>query len=91
MRGIRGSPWGGGVLGSGMEPFINLEEQPGKVVGRRRPPSEPLDPAVHRKVDAEAWRKAFQNGGIPKGVYKFHSHEEADAWLWKMLTRKKKS
>ena len=24
---------------------------------------------------------------IPKGVYRFHSHEEKDAWTLKMLTR----
>ena len=72
-----------------MEMPINLEETPGKVVGKRRPSSNPLDPKAHKKASAEAWRRAFGNGGLPKGVYKFHSHEEADAWLWKMLTRKK--
>lgn len=72
-----------------METPINLEETPGKTVGRRRPPLDPLDPTAHRKADAKAWEEAFKNGGLPKGVYKFHSHEEADEWLWKMLTRKR--
>lgn len=26
--------------------------------------------------------------GIPKGVYRFHTHEEADQWLMDHLTRK---
>ena len=24
---------------------------------------------------------------MPRGVYRFHTHEEADAWTLKMLTR----
>ncbi|MCH7224699.1 hypothetical protein [Haloferula sp. A504] len=74
-----------------METPINLEETPGKTVGRRRPPVDALDPQAHLKADAEAWRRAFGNGGLPKGVFKFHSHEEADEWLWKMLTRNQES
>jgi hypothetical protein len=74
-----------------METPVNLEETPGKTVGRRKPALNTLDPNTHRKADAAAWRNAFRNGGLPKGVYKFHSHEEADAWTWKMLTRNTKS
>jgi len=74
-----------------METIVNLEETPGKTVGRRKPAANTLDPNAHRKADAKAWQEAFRNGGLPKGVYKFHSHEEADAWTWKMLTRKTKN
>lgn len=75
-----------------METPINLEETPGKTVGRRRPNPNTLDPGAYQKADAAAWQRAFADSpGLPKGVYKFHSHEEADEWLWKMLTRKKKS
>lgn len=73
-----------------METPVNLEETPGKVVGRRKPPENPLDPRADRKAVAAAWKAVFPNGGIPKGVYKFHSHEEADEWTWKMLTRKRR-
>ena len=24
---------------------------------------------------------------VPRGVYRFTSHEEADRWLWEMITR----
>lgn len=72
-----------------MDPIINLEDEPGKVVGRRLPP-DPLDPGAHKKADARAWQKLYESGGLPKGVYRFGSHEEADEWLWRMLTRKKK-
>jgi hypothetical protein len=74
-----------------METPINLEETPGKTVGRRKPSQNTLDPKAHNKATAEAWQKAFSNGGVPRGVYKFHSHEEADAWTWKMITRKRGS
>ncbi len=74
-----------------MDPIINLEDTPGKVVGRRKPPADPLDPLTHRKDDARTWHETFRTGGLPKGVYRFHSHEEADEWLWKMLTRKKRT
>lgn len=35
-----------------------------------------------------AWLKG--RVGIPRGVYRFNSHEEADAWEQKMLTFNKK-
>lgn len=72
------------------EPVVNVEETPGKTVGRRVPPADGLNPATSNKADAEAWKEAFRLAAIPKGVYKFHSHEEADEWLWKMMTRNKK-
>jgi hypothetical protein len=59
-----------------MEPVINLEETPGKVVGKlpRRSPAEALDRMVAR----------FHAMGLtlpyPKGVYRFKTFEEADAW-----------
>ena len=35
--------------------------------------------------------KTFRLRGIPKGVFRFRSHEEADAWLMKHLTRSPQS
>lgn len=68
---------------------INVEETPGKTVGRRVSPENGLNPLISNKADAEAWSEAFRRAAIPKGVYRFHSHEEADEWLWEMLTREK--
>ena len=62
-----------------MEPIVNLEETPGKVVGRirRRSPAEFL----------ERMGKLFQSMGVrlpfPKGVYRFKTFEEADEWEMK--------
>lgn len=71
-----------------MKPVVNLEEIPGKVVGRRNVPADGLAPSTAQTVDdARAWKKALRTMPIPKGVYRFRTHEEADEWLWKMLTR----
>ena len=72
-----------------MKPIVNLQETPGKVVGRRQPPAGGLVmTAAQRGADARAWKKAFRTLPIPKGVYRFRTHEEADQWLWQMLTRR---
>jgi hypothetical protein len=31
--------------------------------------------------------KSFKHHWCPKGVYRFQTHEEADAWTMKMLAR----
>ena len=35
------------------------------------------------KANAIAWKKALPYRGVPRGVYRFSSHEEADEWLMK--------
>jgi hypothetical protein len=61
---------------------------PQKTVGRRQPTST-LDIGQDTRENVRAWRRAFPTPFVPKGVYRFTSHEEADAWLWKMITRKR--
>jgi len=60
---------------------------PQKTVGRRRP-GNPLNIERDTKENARAWRRAFPTPFVPKGVYRFKSHEEADVWLCQMITRK---
>ena len=68
-------PWHGAGAAH-MEPIVNLEEMPGKVVGniKRRTPAEALALLVGR----------FHAMGLklpyPKGVYRFKTFEEADQW-----------
>jgi hypothetical protein len=72
-----------------MKPVINLDEQVGKVVGKRRPPSNSLAAAPAQTIaDSRAWAKAFPRLRVRRGVYRFRTHEEADAWLWKLLTQR---
>ncbi len=68
--------------------LINNEEFPGKVVGRRQMPRDPLALRPGNRIeDARAWKRALRTMPVPKGVYRFRTHEEADEWLWQMLTR----
>jgi hypothetical protein len=74
-----------------MQPVINLEEEPMKVVGRRRAPADPLQMTPAQTIaESRAWQKVFHPLPIPRGVYRFKTHEEADEWLWQMLTRRRK-
>jgi hypothetical protein len=60
----------------------------GKVVGHRRAPENGLVMSkAGQAKDARAWKRALRTLPIPKGVYRFRTHQEADEWLWQMLTR----
>lgn len=54
--------------------IIHLQEQPGKTVGRRHSSPEDCD----RLVDAA--ESLMPRLPFPRGVYRFHTHEEAHAW-----------
>ncbi len=70
-----------------MQPVINCEEFIGKTVGRRVRPS-PLAVQPMEIETSKIWRRQGFRPNISKGVYLFHSHEEADQWLTDHLTRK---
>ena len=59
---------------------VNVEETIGKTVGRRKP-KVALDPTTSTKASAERWRASFGGIGVPRGVFRFNSHEEADKWM----------
>jgi hypothetical protein len=69
------------------EPFINLDEKIDRFVGRRTKMPDGLSLKTSTKADAIAWRKAFGGVRVPRGVYRFKTHDEADQWLWQMITR----
>lgn len=66
-----------------MKPIVNLEETPGKVVGRTkvRTPAEAVDrfAGLHHSMGL---RLPF-----PKGVFRFKTFEEADEWEMKILVQ----
>lgn len=69
-----------------MEPVINCEEEIGKTVGRRKP--MPIDDTdLDSKERKREWHRKLPLRGVPKGVYRFKTHEEADEWMIKMLAR----
>lgn len=68
-----------------MEPIINLDDPVGKTVGRRKAPSDSLSYALglQRTLNQMAPLR------VPRGVFRFKTYEEADAWLMDHLTRKR--
>jgi len=64
-------------------PVVNVEEFIGKTVGRRvPPPGAGLQKTLNQVM-------ANQRRGIcQRGVFRFKTHEEADAWMTKMMNRK---
>lgn len=74
-----------------MKPFINLEEEPGKTVGRRSPPEDAFAAAMVLQHTLVELSTSFGHRFIPRGVYRFRSHQEADAWMWKQLARCRKT
>jgi hypothetical protein len=69
------------------QPTINVEEKIDRIVGNRTKPPDGLSLETSTKADAIAWRKALGGVRVPRGVYRFKTHEEADQWLWKMIAR----
>ncbi len=70
-----------------MRPFINAQEKIDRIVGRRTGPADGLSTTTSRKAESVAWRRSFGGVRVPRGVYRFRSHAEADEWLWQMITR----
>ena len=73
------------------QPFINVEEKIDRFVGRRTKTPDALSVEHSRKADSIAWRKSFGGLRVPRGVHRFHTHEEADEWLWRMIARPRPS
>ncbi|MEA3211198.1 MAG: hypothetical protein QOE70_4255 [Chthoniobacter sp.] len=70
-----------------MKPVINLEETIGKTVGRRVVRDGFRYGMGMQKLAVELQR-AFRHPRFPKGVFRFHSFEEADVWTMKYMTQR---
>ena len=75
-----------------MYSVVNIDEKIAETVGRRRA-GDPLlvalgDKARKRDIDM---RKAGLFPRFPKGVFKFHSFEGADAWTMRYITASRDS
>ena len=68
---------------------VNVGEEIGKTVGKRTV-GDPLSVKTSSKEHAQGWHEAFGSRLVPRGVYRFKSHEEADAWMIKMISRPRK-
>lgn len=73
-----------------MEPEIHFEEKIGKRVGRRVLPQDRAAFGMALQNAGVGIAREFRLRGLPKGVYRFRSHEEANAWLMRQRTRQAK-
>ena len=69
------------------QPFINVEEKIDRFVGRRTKTPDSWQAGMQLQALGVELHKAFKHRWMPKGVYRFKTHEEADAWMTKMLAR----
>ena len=60
---------------------INLDDPAGRTVGRRRPPADALAMGAALQTTVNQLLAACGHKIARKGVYRFHSHQEADEWL----------
>ena len=69
------------------QPFINVEEKIDRFVGRRTRSPEGLKTGMGMQAAGLQSHRAFKHRWLAKGVHRFKTHEEADAWMMKMLAR----
>ena len=68
-----------------VEALINLEDEPGKTVGRRLGEGDAFEYGMRLQKAATTFQKESDLSFVPKGVYRFGTHEEADEWLMTMM------
>lgn len=64
---------------------INFEDAVGKTVGRRRAPLSADASSGLQETGGRLFQRWVK--GLPRGVYRYHSHEEADRHLMSVYTR----
>ena len=69
------------------QPFVNVEEKIDRFVGRRTKTPDSLQAGMQLQKTAAQLHKTFKHRWMPKGVYRFKTHEEADEWMTRMLAR----
>ena len=69
------------------QPFINVEEKIDRFVGRRTGTPDSWQTGMKLQALGAELHKTFKHRWMPRGVYRFKTHEEADAWMTKMLAR----
>ena len=70
-----------------MKPIVNIQDPVKKTVGKRTPPKDSFAAGMKLQELAVERLKSSDSRFVPKGVYRFQSHNEADRWMWKMISR----
>ena len=69
------------------QPFVNIEERIDRFVGRRAAAPDSLRTGMQLQETSAQLHRSFHHHWMPKGVYRFKTHEEADQWMIQMLAR----
>jgi len=69
------------------QPSVNGEESIDRFVGRRVQTLDSLQAGMQLQETGAQLHQSFKHRWMPKGVYRFRTHEEADEWMIKMLAR----
>lgn len=67
------------------KPVINMEERIDRVVGRRSPPKDSFSAGMQLQSTAMQLQKKLGNRWPVRGVFRFKTHEEADAWMARLM------
>ena len=62
-------------------PLSNGEEKIDRWVGRRGLAADRLQTGMQLQATAAELHQSFKHRWWPKGVYRFKTHAEADAWI----------
>ena len=73
-----------------MKMVVNADEKIGKVVGRIPPATEAFDRAMRLQQTINRLQTHLE-GICPTGVFRFDTHEEADEWLLKWMSRRRQT
>ena len=69
------------------QPIVNAEEKIDRLVGRRAAAPDSLWAGMKLQETGAQLRRSFGHRWMPKGVYRFKTHAEADEWMIQMLAR----
>jgi hypothetical protein len=70
-------------------PIVNFEENIEKLVGKRTAPADSFAAGMKLQETALQFHNSLGLLLAPRGVYRYKTHEEADEWMMRMLTRNK--
>jgi hypothetical protein len=71
-----------------MESVVNFKEKIGKTVGRRQLATDAFATAMKLQKTVNDLQSHL-DGICPTGVFRFKTHEEADEWLLKWMSRRR--
>jgi hypothetical protein len=69
------------------QPLVNVGERIDRLAGWRAPAQDSLRVGMQLQETAAQLHQSFRHRWMPKGVYRFKNHEEADQWMIRMLAR----